>query len=106
MLKADLVVAANGVNSTAAEVVNGTIDPPKPANDTNCCYRFLIHKSILAEDPETKWITEEPRSLGCSLFPDAENKRRLVEYTCRNGDVYNFVAMCNNSDLLNENKEG
>lgn len=100
------MVAANGVNSTAAEIVNDVIDPPKPANDTNCCYRFLISKAELAADPATRWVTEEPRSLGCSIFADTANKRRLVQYTCRDGDVYNFVAMCNNEELIGQNKEG
>jgi salicylate hydroxylase len=80
---ADVILAADGVNSIAPEAILGAANAPQPAKHSNCCYRFLISREELEADPETKWFTEGHQSFGCKVYPDHPANRRLVSYTCR-----------------------
>lgn len=80
----DLVVAADGVHSGAAEVVLGRPNPTKPAATFNCCYRFLIPTSQVREDPDTKWFLDEEGHEGLArVWADSDARCRLVTYYCR-----------------------
>jgi salicylate hydroxylase len=83
VIKADVILAADGINSTAVQTILGKSNPPQPAKHSNCCYRFLLNRKDLESDPETKWFTEGYQSLGCRIYPDHAANRRLVSYTCR-----------------------
>lgn len=82
IVTADLIIAADGVNSIASETINGKANAPEAVKG-DCCYRFLIPKADLAADPETSWFNEGEQSLGCRIFPDVQGHRRLIVYGCR-----------------------
>ncbi|KAH6683935.1 hypothetical protein B0J14DRAFT_571724 [Halenospora varia] len=104
-ITADLVIAADGVHSSAVEAILGKTNPPSPAKHANCCYRFLISRHDLESDPETKFFLEGQQPLGCRIWPDNENQRRLVCYSCRNHEVYNFVAICCNDKIMTKRED-
>lgn len=83
IITADLIVAADGVHSKAIETIVGKSTAPIPATDSNCCYRFLIPRTDLEEDPETRFFNEGYLQHGCSVYSDPAARRRLVTYTCR-----------------------
>lgn len=56
---ADLVVAADGVRSTARSVVLGGED--KPAQRTGfAAYRAVVKTELMRDDPDTAWLLEQP----------------------------------------------
>jgi salicylate hydroxylase len=83
VITADLIIAADGVHSTAVEAILGESIAPQQAKDSNCCYRFLITRSELEADPETRFFNYGHQQLGCRIFADPPARRRLVTYTCR-----------------------
>lgn len=84
IVTADLVIAADGVHSKAAEVILGKTEPPqKPANRMNCAYRFLIPRADVEADPETRSFNHGHQQLGCRALIDGPNQRRLITYSCR-----------------------
>jgi salicylate hydroxylase len=83
VITADLVIAADGIHSTATEALLGEKSPPQPAKHSNCCYRFLISRAELEADPETRFFNQGHQQLGCRIFPDHVGARRLVSYTCQ-----------------------
>ncbi len=57
--KADLVVAADGVRSTARSVVLGGED--KPAQRTGfAAYRAVVKTELMRGDPDIAWLLEKP----------------------------------------------
>jgi salicylate hydroxylase len=80
----DLVVGADGIHSISAVTVLGSSNPPQPAQHSNCCYRFLIPRVEVENDPETSFFTKSLVGMqGLRIWPDPENARRLVYYPCR-----------------------
>jgi len=100
VITADLVVASDGVNSDAPEVILGETSHPEVAKNLNCCYRFLLARADVDADPETEWFNQNHQRHGCRLFPDPEKPRRLVSYNCRNHEVHNFVALCHKDTVV------
>jgi salicylate hydroxylase len=101
VITADLVVAADGIHSIATATVMGKANPPLPAEHNNCCYRFLITRAELEEDPETRWFNQGHQQLGCRIFPDPAAQRRLVTYTCREYvPIYSASETILNQDTL------
>ncbi len=86
VITADLVVAADGVHSVAVGAVVGAPNPPLPARTWNCCYRFLISRAELEDDPETRFFNHDPCMVGSRVWVDPDGGRRLVSYTCREYD--------------------
>lgn len=76
----DLVIAADGVHSSAVEAILGAPNPAVPTTHYNFAYRFLIPSSEIAADPETVQFTEDDD--GRIKFIVGEG-RRLVWYPCR-----------------------
>ncbi|KAJ2893482.1 hypothetical protein MKZ38_008659 [Zalerion maritima] len=87
-----LVVAADGINSRAVEVVLGEARPLLPANTVNCCFRFLVPWNILAEDENTNPFLNGHEGRA-KVHSDVESKIRLVSYPCRGHEVMNFVCL-------------
>lgn len=85
VVKADLVIAADGVHSTAVEYILGHPNPPQvPAGyNSNLCYRFLIPKDEVDNDPETSFFNQGMESLGCRIWVDEAGRKRLIQYPCR-----------------------
>lgn len=128
VVTADLVIAADGVHSTAVEAILGKTNPPEVAKHANCCYRFLIPRTDLEADPETSFFNRGHQQLGVRLFIDPNSRRRLISYTCRkyvvrsqsflihcvsiqhlmlvaSHEIHNFVAICYNDDVISK-REG
>lgn len=105
IITADLVIAADGVNSDAAEVILGEASHPEATRNLNCCYRFLIPRTDLDANPETQWFNQSHQRHGCRVYADPEKPRRLVSYNCRNHEIHNFALLCYNDSVIAK-KEG
>ncbi|KAH8666566.1 FAD binding domain-containing protein [Xylariales sp. PMI_506] len=89
VIKADFIIGADGLHSTASQAIIGFKNPPLPSLIYNCCYRFLIPSSVIENDPETKQWNQDNKGV-TRLLADNESRRRLIWYTCRNGTLHNF----------------
>ncbi len=76
---ADLIIAGDGVHSTATGVVLGSENPALPTNQS--AFRFLIPTSSIAGDPETAHFLDGDDGR-FKVFVGDEGKR-LVWYPCR-----------------------
>ncbi|CAG8954037.1 hypothetical protein HYFRA_00009137 [Hymenoscyphus fraxineus] len=83
LITADLVIAADGIHSIGVNSILGRSNPPEPAQQSNCCYRFLISKADLEADTETRFFTQGLPSLGLTIYPDIPGQRRFITYPCR-----------------------
>lgn len=83
VVTADLIIAADGVNSIAPEAITGQANPAQPAGQSNCCYRFLIPTAVLEANPATESFIKDHPNDGTRLFPDIQGRRRLIAYPCR-----------------------
>ncbi|WDK23674.1 FAD binding domain-containing protein [Colletotrichum graminicola] len=100
ILTGDLLIGADGIHSISVAAILGHPNPPKPAQHSNCCYRFLIPRALVEDDPETSFFTKGLVGLqGLRIWPDVAGNRRLVYYPCRNTQVLNFTIMCRNDEL-------
>lgn len=80
-MTSDVVIAADGIHSTAVEAVLGRSNKPVPSKDLyNFCYRFLIPAEELELDSETRFWNEDDD--GRMKFFVGEMKR-LISYPCR-----------------------
>jgi len=62
VIKADLIVGADGVNSYIQRVVSGKQNPAEPTGDA--VYRTTIPASLMMQDPELREFIEHPRMTG------------------------------------------
>ncbi|KAK1974485.1 hypothetical protein LZ30DRAFT_640235 [Colletotrichum cereale] len=100
ILTGDLLIGADGIHSISVAEILGHPNPPQPAQHSNCCYRFLIPRALVEDDPETSFFTKGLVGLqGIRIWPDVARGRRLVYYPCRNTQVLNFTIMCRNDEL-------
>ena len=102
IITGDLVIAADGVHTSAVEAVLGAFNPALPTRAYNFAYRFLVSAKDLESDPETSWFTEGEN--GCMKFFVEEGKR-LVSYPCRK---YGFLFLFkreweNNGHIVKKN---
>jgi salicylate hydroxylase len=58
-MEADLVVGADGINSTLREVMLGREDPPIPTGDL--AYRLLLSTKEMMKDPELRGFVTDPQ---------------------------------------------
>ena len=80
ILQADLIVAADGVHSTASKQVLGN-DGMVQAGDTGwACMRWLVPRDEFLSDPETAHMIEDSIT---RYFTAAEGAAGLVWYPCR-----------------------
>lgn len=87
VIKGDLVIGADGIHSVSVVTILGRPNPPQPAQHSNCCYRFLIPRADVENDPATSFFTTNLVGMqGIRIWPDAANARRLVYYPCREYD--------------------
>ncbi|PHH61730.1 hypothetical protein CDD81_8022 [Ophiocordyceps australis] len=91
-VRADLVIGADGLHSTASQEVLGYSNRPVAPIEANCCYRFLIPAETLQQDAETRFWNDDCQGWA-RLLPHNDSKRRLVAYTCRNDTIHNFVGI-------------
>ncbi|OQV06651.1 FAD binding domain-containing protein [Cladophialophora immunda] len=83
---ADLVVGADGVNSTLREVMLGRPDPPTPTGDL--AYRLLLSTADMLHDPELASFVEK-KQVNYWIGPDAH----VVNYVLRGGELFNMVLL-------------
>jgi salicylate hydroxylase len=73
---ADLIVAADGVHTSAIHEIIGHATPAVPTG--SAAFRFLIPTGLLSEDPQTAPLLED----GLMRIFVADDHRRLVWYPC------------------------
>ncbi|KAH6654046.1 FAD-binding domain-containing protein [Truncatella angustata] len=83
---ADLVVGADGINSTLREIFLGREDPPVLTGDL--AYRLLLDGDEMRKDPELRPFIEEPQ-VNYYLGPDAH----AVNYVLKGGKQFNMVLL-------------
>ena len=79
-LRADLVVAADGVHSRANKYVLGHEVPAVPSDTT--VIRFMISSETIRQDPKTALLLARGDT-HCSIYTAADSLRWLVRYSCR-----------------------
>lgn len=88
--KADLVIGADGIKSTARPLLTGQPDIPRDTGDV--AYRIIIPGEDLLRDPELADLINEPCTTSwCG--PDVH----IVGYPIRNGEMYNIVVCAKSS---------
>ncbi|EOA83036.1 uncharacterized protein SETTUDRAFT_156683 [Exserohilum turcica Et28A] len=83
----DLVIAADGVHSVCRRFIPGS--DVKPFSSGKSAFRFLVSRSLAAEDPLTKGFVENPGNLIIWYASD----RRIIVYPTSNNSVLNFVCV-------------
>ncbi|KAJ5101263.1 hypothetical protein NUU61_003485 [Penicillium alfredii] len=84
---ADLVVAADGVNSTARKVVLGADHPPQRTGFA--AYRAVVDIDRMQGDPEVSWLLEKPAFNLWSL--KLGDNRHVMTYVIGAGKSFNMV---------------
>ncbi|KAL2859607.1 putative salicylate hydroxylase [Aspergillus pseudodeflectus] len=85
--RADLIIAADGVHTTAIHQVIGRA--VHAVSTGSAAFRFLIPSDVLREDSEIAPLLED----GALRVLVAEDRRRLVWYPCADNTVQNFVGI-------------
>ncbi|KAK0728743.1 salicylate hydroxylase-like protein [Lasiosphaeria miniovina] len=94
VLQADLVIAADGVHSTAVQHVLG--DDVVSAGDTGwACMRWLVPRDDFLADPETAAMVQDSAT---RYYTAAGGVAGLVWYPCRNNEVQNFLYLSREFD--------
>lgn len=84
VLNADLVIAADGVNSIARKKLIG-VDKP-PLRTGFAAYRATVDVTKMQSDPDVSWILKKP---GLNIWIGAE--RHVMTYTIAAGKSFNMV---------------
>ena len=80
MITGDLVIAANGVSSTAVQVVLGEPKPALHQGFHNFTYRCLVSRADVEADERTKFFNDD--AAGRSIVYVQPDTRVLV-YPCK-----------------------
>ena len=89
VIKKDLIVLADGVNSIFGEHVTGS---KIPLHETGrSAYRSLIPMDKLLSDPEARKMFEEDGHLGLTGSANPETGVFCIAYPCRKGQVMNIA---------------
>ncbi|KAH8651130.1 FAD binding domain-containing protein [Xylariales sp. PMI_506] len=101
VVRADLIVAADGYHSEAVKDVTDVKNPPVSPEHFNCCYRFLIPSSALGKDLDPR-ISYDSSAGIIRVFSDPGNsQRKVIWYNCRDNTVQNFVGFNNDKSMNN-----
>lgn len=98
IVKADVVIAADGIKSSLRNHVLGEKQSAKPSGHS--AYRCLIDAEHIKNDKDLSFITE-----GGGIYIWVGPDRRIVAYPCRNLTQVNIVAMIPDEFLHEESKE-
>ena len=83
--RSDIVIGADGNASTSRRFV----DPSARLKSFDkSCYRFLVERQRLLDDPETRMLVEEDGYFADVTGPD----RKFVIYPCRENKYVNFAC--------------
>ncbi|KIK82238.1 hypothetical protein PAXRUDRAFT_832326 [Paxillus rubicundulus Ve08.2h10] len=86
VVRADLVVGADGVKSLTRGYVVGGPDKPTPTGDA--AYRAIVPATLLLNDPDLRPLVETPEMVGW-LGPE----RHIMGYNIRSRQEYNLVVV-------------
>jgi len=95
ILQAHLVVAADGVHSSAVKHVLGDNEIVQAGDTGWACMRWLVPKSEFLSDPQTAHMIQDSTT---RYFSAAEGDAGLVWYPCRNNELQNFLYLSRNFD--------
>jgi salicylate hydroxylase len=88
----DMIIGADGVHSFCRTRIETSV---KPFPYGKSCYRWLVPRATLLEDPEIAPLIEEE-----GWFEEfSEGNRRLVMYPCRHNVAMNVAAFVPDSDV-------
>ncbi|KAG7133491.1 3-hydroxybenzoate 6-hydroxylase 1 like protein [Verticillium longisporum] len=87
VVSGDLIIGADGVSSVTRSIIAGP--SLKPFGSGKSAFRFMIPRSTLRENPETRDLVAEDGYLTMWVGDD----RRLVMYPTLNNTVMNFVGI-------------
>lgn len=85
----DLIIAADGVKSSAAAHINGPDCPPLESSDT-IVYRFTLPEDTILSDLLTKELLDAGPGM-CNFNVGPTGDRWLVRYWCRDDGLQNFA---------------
>lgn len=86
VVKADLIIGADGLHSRVRDTVVGHKDNPVPTGDA--AYRATIPTDVILADPDLKFLVEE-QATSVWMGPG----RHLVGYCIRGKELYNLVML-------------
>ncbi|KAF7336978.1 FAD/NAD(P)-binding domain-containing protein [Mycena venus] len=89
VVRADLVVGADGVNSIIRTHVTGEVKKVSPSGV--CCFRTVFQFPTVREKPELQWLTEGVSGPRAAIAREGPF-RMLLFYPCRNGTLLNFIG--------------
>ncbi|KAL2859183.1 FAD/NAD(P)-binding domain-containing protein [Aspergillus pseudodeflectus] len=103
----DLVIGADGVHSTAIRAVHGHSTHVEPTGWS--VFRFLIPTEDLRNDPDIAPTLDKGATTVTdgmlTIFTAPEGQRRLVRYPCADNMIQNFVAMYNDPQIDDHERE-
>ncbi|KAF4125871.1 salicylate hydroxylase [Geosmithia morbida] len=85
-IDSDLVVGADGINSTLRERLLEKPDPPQLTGDL--AYRLLLPASEMLKDPDLRPFIEDPQ-VNYWVGPD----KHAVNYVLKGGELFNMVLL-------------
>lgn len=85
VLKADLIIGADGIRSKVREAVLGA-ENVEPQDSSNCAYRATVPRDLLLGDPVTAHLMSDINA-NCWIG----HQRHIMSYPIRNGSMYNLV---------------
>lgn len=95
VLRADAVVAADGIKSSIRDAINGA--PISPQDTGDVAYRVLVPSAPLLADPETAHLVHEPWA-NHWMGPEGH----AVGYPLRGGELYNVIIDVTHASDLGE----
>ncbi|KAL4936599.1 hypothetical protein BDV06DRAFT_89991 [Aspergillus oleicola] len=87
VVKADIIIAADGIKSVIRDQLLGE-DVSQPMATGDAAYRIMLPRSVMESDPELKKLVESPEATRW-LGPG----RHLVAYPVRNFELFNIVLL-------------
>ncbi|KAK0249007.1 hypothetical protein B0A54_17360 [Friedmanniomyces endolithicus] len=95
VLKADLVVCADGIKSAVRDTINGRHVAPQDTGDV--AYRILVPAKLLLEDSTMAHLVQNPWAVHW-MGPEGH----AVGYPLREGELYNIIIDVTHSSDLGE----
>jgi salicylate hydroxylase len=86
VVKADLVVGADGIRSRVRDSAVVPEEEVKPAKSTNCAYRATVPRDVMMID---ELLAPLMTDVNCNCW--LGYRRHIMAYPIRNGELYNIV---------------